>query len=463
MRQGSRKRACGVAALAAAALAAAPAFAQGVGAQGGGAQGSNSPMTANLTFATNLDINTNPSLSATSSGTVTTLTESLSFGFRSETSTQIFDLGASGGISLSPGSAPSVSRPVFRLRYTRQLANADLTVGANYRRSSIASSFLLDPTNPATLVIDNGDLARTKAQITTNLRTNAPLSFTLDASYDRKQYFGITNPALFDETTVSYGATANLRLSPTTRAGLSTTITQYVATDAGNTQSYTMSYGLTLSHDLARGLTLNTRLGFTDKRMTTVGVTTRQTGGSFGVDVTQSLPDGAITGSAQYDASGLTPRTVLGLSRRFDLPRGTLNAGLKADIPQGGSVQLLGNASLTRQLPDGSFNLSFNQSINTNQLNQQYTLSTLSLGYQKTVSSDSALDLSFNLTRTQGLAGSGLGTNSRAALTASYTRNINSNWDLSVGYTHQQAGTSSTTANSDSLFLTLTRGMQFSF
>ncbi len=440
--------------LAVAAVAAAPAFAQGV----------NSPRSANLTFATNLDINTNPKLRVSPGGPVTTLTETLSFGFRTETSTQILDFSGSGGLSLSPGSAASFNSPIFKLSYSRQIANADLKASANYRRSSIASSYLQDPLNPATLVVDNGDLARTRAQITTNLFTTAPFSLTLDASYDRKQYYGITNPALFDDITVSYGATANMRLSPTTRAALSSSVTQYVASDLGSSQSYTMAYGLTLSHDLARGMTINGRLGFTDRRMTSFGVTSRLTGGNIGLDFTQSLPDGSLTGSAQYDASGATPRTVLSLGRSFDLPRGTLSTGVTADIPQGGSAQLLGNASLTQQLPDGTFNLSVNQSINTNQLSQQSRVSVLSLGYQKTVNSTSALDLTFNVSRSQGLAGSGLSTNSRAALTATYTRNINSDWDLSVGYTHQQAnGSGSSPATSDSLFLTLTRGMQFSF
>ncbi len=458
MRPGSRKTVQAGMITTVAVLAAASAF----------AQTQNSPMTGQLTFSTSADVATNRGLAAVSPGTTLQLSEKFGFSFITETSTQKLQFFGNASVSAATvpggGTTRSFTRPTATLRYSRAGATGDVSADASYWVGDVNSSYLLDPTNPASLITDTGTLARTTASFTGNIRTNAPLGFTFTGSYNARNYNGTTNPALFDDTTTTLGVAANLRMSATTQGTVSVSRTSYVSGDQFSTQYQTLDLNFGLTHDLASGISISGNLGYQDKRTTASGATSKAVGAVGGLNITRTLPNGSVYGGLNVNLAGGTPKSVLSFGRALDLPSGTLNASLSADWKSGGPVRVLGAAAYTRQLSDGALTLDFNQSISTNNLSQDIRVSSLTLDYKKALNSVSGVNLSVSLSRSEDLGGVGP-SYGRASVSAAYSRALTPDWDLSVGYSRQQSSNSlsATTAASDSLFLTLTRGIQFGF
>ena len=279
-----------------------------------------------------------------------------------------------------------------------------------------------------------------------------------------RDYAGITDPGLFDETTARVGASAAMRISPTTQGTLSANYTDYVAEDAISTSTQTMNYSFNLTHELARALTIDGNVGYQDKSTTASGVTSTTTGFFGGAGLTQMLPNGSAFGDINFDASGATTSTALTFGRALDLPDGNVSAQLTVNMTPGNKTEFLGTANYTKQLPDGSFNLNLSQSLYTDNLGQDIRFSTLGVAYQKDLNTNAAINLTLDLSRTEDGGAGSAATLSRATLSAAYSRSITPDWDVSVGYKHRQSsGSAITTADSDSLFLTLTRDLQFGF
>jgi hypothetical protein len=434
----------------------------------GVAQAQNSPVTASLTFSTRVDANSNRALAAVSPGATFGISENLSFSVRTETRSQLLELfgGASVSLNTAPGggTTTSANNPKLTLRYTRDAANANLMATADYWSGDVISTFDADPTAAVNLVVDTGTLVRSSATFVGNIGVNAPLGLTVNASVNWRNYSGTTDPSLFDETTTNLGATANLRISPTTQGSLTVNQTNYVSTDPFSTTYQAMNYSARASHNLANGVTLNANIGYQDKRTTVSNVTTFALGLNGGVGINKALPNGSIFGDVQVDLSSGSPQTALTFGRVLDMPSGTLRASLTADMSAANGVRWSGSAAYTQQLSDGSLSVKFNQSLSTNYLSQDILNSNLTLGYQKALNSVAGLNMSLKVSRSEDGGAGAAPTLGRATLSASYSRSLTPDWDISVGYSHQQSTSSvAATANSDSLFLTLTRDLQFSF
>ncbi len=213
-----------------------------------------------------------------------------------------------------------------------------------------------------------------------NTGVNAPVGFSLTASYTDNDFAGTTNPALFDSTTTRVGVSANLRLSPSTQGTLSASYTDYVsgATPPITTESQTTAYNVAVSHDLASSLTLNGNIGYREKDSVAGGPVT-ESGFFGGVDLVRDLPDGTIFGGVNVDDSGSTTSTALTFGRTLDLPDGSLTASLEVNNTTGSGVQLLGKAAYQQNLPTGSLSVDLNQSLTTNTLDQDVKVSSLGI------------------------------------------------------------------------------------
>ncbi|MEE9389206.1 MAG: hypothetical protein V3U96_11410 [Paracoccaceae bacterium] len=432
------------------------------------AQAEISPVSVNLTFASNLSLDTNPTLSAVSAGSVFRASEDVGLHFMSETSTQIFQFSVATGLALSKtvggGTSTSFSDPQYSLRYTRNAANANLDLSAAYTSGAVSSSFDIDPTSAVFIIVDTGTLDTSDAAIAYNWGLNAPLGFSVSASYAGRTYSGTTNPALFNTVSTVLSAGANLRISPATQGTLTATVTDYSASDAFSTNRSTRDLGFNVTHDLARGLTIDGAVGFRTVATTASGTTTTDQGLMGGVNLTQALANGTIYGGIQADGTGASTATSLTFGRSLELPDGSLSASLTADITAGAAPQILGSLSYLKQLPDGSISVDASQSLTTDSLSQDVKASTIAIAYQKDLNSDSGLSLSFDISRVEDSGAGVADTLNRATLTATYSRALTQDWGMSVGYSHRQnSGSAIATASSDRVFLTLTRDLQFGF
>lgn len=460
MRRGSRNHKKITLAIAAVALGVGPLH----------AQQSQSPSSASgtITLTTGAIVDTNAKLAVTSPGTQLKFSENLRFTVT--TANRNNRLTFSGGAALSMtmppggGTTTAVTTPQVTLTYGRTAANASFNAMARYWSGDVTTSYDIDPSAATVLVVDDGTLTRTGGTLAVRTGLQAPLTLSFDLSYDNRDYSGTADPSLFDETTTQLGATANMRFSPVMRGVLSARLTDYDASDAASTNTQTTDLDFSLSHDLARGLTLGANVGAQQRDITASGTTTSRSGARAGLSATQAMPRGTVFANILFDQSGPKDRTTLTFGRNLTLPAGAVSASVAATDIQGSGVSLLGNASYNQQLADGSFDLTFSQSIQTNQFDQDILTSRLGLGYMQQVTSTSGLNVRLDLTRSEDGGAGAAPTNSRATLNASYNRNLTPDWDLTVGYTYRLASSpGASNASGNSIYVNVARNIGFNF
>ncbi|MFV2001974.1 MAG: hypothetical protein ACC619_03230 [Paracoccaceae bacterium] len=431
------------------------------------AQTLDSPITATIGLSSGVTVYSNKFLDAVSPGTTIDASEKLSFSLGTQNSIQSLSLSGSASLSITDigGAAITyVSEPRVTLSYARDTGNSTLDASANFWNGTVVSSFDLDPTDAVFLVVDTGTLTTVGASLAFSTGINAPLGLSLSASVKDNSYAGTSNPALFDATTTKLGASANLRLSPSTQGALSANYTNYDSSDLTSTRRQTTDFGLSISQELASALVINGNAGFRQEDTTAGGPTTTTSGFFGGIDVVRSLPDGSIFGGIAFDASGGANNTSLTLGRAVDLRNGSLRASLEANKSVGSPVQLLGSAAYSVDMPSGTISLDLKQSLTTDQTDQDIKVSSLGIDYSRALNASSSLNLSMDVSRTEDGGAGAADTLNRANLSATYSRALTDKWNMQLGYSRRlSSGSAAPSVNSDTIFLTLTRDIQFGF
>lgn len=422
-------------------------------------------VTANLT--TRAAVATNKNLSTSSTGTTTSISETLSFGITSETKTQALSLTGSAALryfSVAGGdSSVDFDKPRLTLSYSQNTANSGVSLSANYRKVDVIDAIDEEDAVAEDLIADTGTLTTYGANVSLQGGKQAPLSYSFNASFANREYAGVTSAELFDTRRTSYGATVGFRFSPVTTGTLRASISNSTAENATASETQVTSYSFGLSHELRRALNVNASIGMSQTETTEGGATSTSDRTTASLNLRQGVSNGSYTVGLDVSSSGDDNRTSLSFGRSLDLRDGSLSASLTASQTSD-DVRLLGNLNYQKDLPRGSFNVGLTQSITTNEDDEDIQFSRLGLGYSQQLTSSSNLNLSMNLTRSEdGGAGSAI-TRTRSNFSASYSQELTPDWDLSVGYTHgifEETGSAS--SSSDSVFMTLTRGIALGF
>ncbi len=433
------------------------------------AQTLDSPISATVSLTSSVDANTNKFLDAASPGSTVDISERLSFSLITQNSIHLLEVSGSASLNFDDiGSGASVDfrLPTVTLHYARDTGNSNLDASASYWNDTVVSSFDLDPTEAVFIIVDTGTLTTIGANLAFNTGVNAPLGFSFTASYKDNDYDGTSDPELFDETTVKIGASAKLRLSPTTQGTLSASFTDFEssALPPRATKEQTTVYNIGVSHAATPALTIDGNIGFRDEETNLGGAPTTIDGIFGGIGVVRDLPRGTIFGRAKVDDSGSATSKSLTFGGSLDIEDGSLTASLEAEKTEGRDVLLLGNVAFKRDLPSGSLTIDLNQTITTNSLDQDIKVSTLGIDYDRALTGSSALNLALDISSTQDAGAGAADTLNRATVSATYSQELTPGWDMLLGYKHRlSSGSAVASANSDSIFLTLTRDIQFGF
>ena len=433
------------------------------------AQTLDSPISGTVSLTSSVDANTNKFLDAASPGSTVDISERLSFSLITQNSIHLLEVSGSATLNfddIGGGASADFQPPTVTLHYARDTGSSNLDASASFFNGTVVSSFDLDPTEAVFIIVDTGTLTTIGADLALSTGVNAPLGFSFTASYKDKDYDGTSpgNLALFDSTTTVVGASANLRLSPSTQGTLSASFTDYVSDDATATEKKTTEFNFSVSHESASALVLNANIGFREKQTIAGGPATTTSGLFGGVDLVRDMPNGSVFGGVRFDATGAANSATLTFGRTLELPNGSLNASLEANKTEGNSVQFLGKATYSQDMPTGSLSVNLNQSLSTNTLDQDIKVSTLGIDYDRALTGSSGLNLALDISRSQDAGAGAADTLNRATVSATYSQELTPGWDMLLGYKHRlSSGSAVATANSDSIFLTLTRSIQFGF
>ncbi len=422
-----------------------------------------------LELGTEFRADDNADLVVDPSGTTYTVSELFGLTYLSETRTQTLRLSFSGALQIEDGPDSGISTdvdsPLLEFAYRREGANSALDLSAFYERSDVSDFDTLDDLTPEDLIVDSGTLRSYGADVALSFGTEAPVGSTVYARNRVRDYEDTSDPDLADNTLYEYGGSVDLRVSPVTEVSLNLDREDYseegpLAFDRNETS---VSVGVT--HELRRGLTILGELGYSQTETTEAGEPPDYDSVFGSVDFIQEVSNGSYSGGLAFEhRSEDSDRIWLEFGRAMDLRNGELSFGLTLTTTDEDDLSLLGSLDLTQEFKRSTLSVFLNQSIVSNDNDEDEQLSRLGVDYLYEINSVSNVTLAMEVSRT---SDAGAGTTeevTRADLTAVYTRELTPDWDLNVGYERQyykEEGTGS--ADSNAVFVSLTRDFAFSF
>ena len=429
------------------------------------AQDGGSAISGNLNLSTSITSNSNQGLNPVSAGTTLTASETLGFSLTSETRAQSLGLSINTGVTYkddpSGDTTLTFNSPDLDLNYSREGANSSFNFGANYNTGDVVDVIAQDPTSTV-VAADDGTLNVTGLSFGLQAGIEAPVGVEISGSSKNSDYTDTTDPDLVDNEDMSLSATVNFRFSPVTNGSLTATQTSSSAESVGNLETESISYSFGLSHELRRGLTMSGALGMRENT-TTEFLATSETDGLFGnLGLNQDLPNGSIYGEVSFDESESVGTTSLTFGGSTNLKDGALSASITATDDGAFGNVVLGSLDFSKELANGSFVVGISQSIEKDINDDDQKYSSIGMSYSQEINSISGFDLSLDITQSEDLSTSNSSTKTK--LSVGYNHELTQDWDLSVGYSHQQfSETGSADADSDSLYLTLSRSVALSF
>lgn len=344
------------------------------------------------------------------------------------------------------------------LNYVRRGANSALNFGARYREVDLGDSSF--EVSPGVIIIDeDGSLTSTVITAGVDTGIEGPFGLSVDAAYRERDYEGVTDPDLVDETGYSIDALARFSLTPSTSLRARAGIERTEEDDGSDTERETRYVGLGVATSNGRGLSFTADVLYDESEVTTSAPSsTTEDGIGVEMAVTQARPNGSIgaTLTSRIDDTGR--RTTAAVNRNLDLRNGALAFSLGIVDQEGvDDLQLIGDITYEAPTPRGAVSARLAQSAASSDGDTVVSTS-LALAYRQEINSFSGWEAAFTYAATDEL-GSG-DDEDRASASVAYTRNLTADWSMRTGYEYVRDDDGD---ESNSLFLTVERDITFGF
>lgn len=422
-----------------------------------------------LSLATGLNVDTNRDLDTVSPGTSTKLYERLTYSFIAATNSQVFEFSLGAQLEYEEiqgvGTDFGIEEPALKFLYSKSSANSEFSIDGDYWQGDISTAFDVDPTDPGLIGVDDGTLLRTNTNIAFETGLNSALGFFGSAGYQTRDYSKTSNREN-DTSTFIYDVGAVFRFSKTTEGTLSFGQEKFKEDNAASRKVDTSDLTFGISHELGNALTLTGQFGYEDRTTKAAGISVTESGYFVGAGFSQERPNGLFFGGVDYNGTRFRDEYSVNVGRSLELPDGSLSANITLTNIEVDGLQVTGYIDYIRRMATGELAISLSNEQRTDSSDRDILFSKLAVGYEQEINSFSSFEVSLDLSRTQNkYFSAAFPIEDRATFTASYSRAVTPEWDLNVGYSHREytATNTTTNANSDSVFLTLTRDIQFGF
>lgn len=419
-------------------------------------------------FSSSLNVSDNYDLDPDPAGTTTFLDNRLGISYASETATQSLYLGASGVYRLADlpetGSDAGFDDPRLDLDYAREGADARLFARANYNRADIAFFDPLRLIDEDEEILDE-DLRRSSdgyreilnASLGFQTGLSSPLGFGLTASTIRRDYTD-ADPSFEDSTTDRLTGNITLQPSEITAYTISASHSRYTADDEEGTDRITRSLSLGVQHEMARGLTLSGSLGYQriEDEETNFGTTEDIDSVIATFGAVQEMPNGTLGFFASQSASVSGIRRSVSVERALSLPGGELSASIGVSKGEDDKATLIGNLAYAHDLANGRLVMNLSRTAGTNSREEDQETTRASITWTHALTPVSGLTLGAEYADVTGDTD-----NTRGRLRASYSHDLTADWALEGGYQYSAAERSSGHADSNRVYLTISRDFQF--
>lgn len=419
---------------------------------------------------TSLSVDDNFRLIPNSTGTTIFSDTQLSFGLSSIAPNSSVTL--SGSTILRVGDIPGRSLAGLedqnlRFGYALSSSNSTLRVDARYRRvdREFLDPFQVEREEQTFGSLVGGGGVRTNSFASLNFQTglNDPIGYSLTLSANDTSVTGVVNPAIFGTRTDIARGSVSFAVSPVTTVSLNGGLTWFKADDAVQTDRVTRDLSVGLAQEVGPSLRFDASLGTTKVETDRIGGTTTTSGTTGSFQVTRDVPDGNYNLSLSRTVNQNGGRTAVQVGRSIDLPRGSLAASVGLTRGGTGTSGTTANILYRQQLKTSTYSVSLNRSISTNNASQDVLDTRVALNYGYEIDAQSRIDMSLDYGITEDAGNGTLPTVQRTNLRASYTRALTSDWNLQGGVLIRRINDDAAAgpAQSNSLFVTLDRNFSF--
>ena len=367
----------------------------------------------------------------------------------------------------------TLTEPNYELSYERVGANATLSVEADYRerRIEFLEPFFID--NDGDTILDeagfsrsDGFLTEVGARVTLVTGRQSPIGTTYTAAYRSRTYEENEDPDLFDSMDYRVGTATRFRLSDVSTGQITTRLRQYEYDEGrevdGEVYSISAGYSRAISPTLDFDASLGVSHTSVDEVLNGESVLEEDTGLNAELGVLKALPDGAVFATFERGISDGEFRNSLSFGRTLQMRGYELTASVGLTQREGGNgVEPTLELGYLRDLPDGAFGASLQRAVTTNTIDDENTVTALSVDYNKQINELSTLVFDVNLARVQSVSEADDDSRTEAAVTASVARELTRDWGMQVGYRGRLNESEGDTSFSNAVFLTIGRSFTF--
>ncbi len=418
---------------------------------------------ATLTLSTGLTYNDNEDLNSTSLGNTTAWENRAALAVRRATHNQSFalNLGAAYLVEDEPfNSENHFDTPSIELDYALTEANSTLSFGADYSESDISDLDLVADTvsGDLELGIIDGTRKRTALDFGFEYGTEAPVSYAVDLTYGALRYDledGVVDDDFSDNETVAVRLENGLRLSDTARLSNVLTWRRFTEDDADNTERLTRAVRSTLTYALNQQTAVSTSLGYRDVETDRNSVITEFSGLTFSAGITRDHGLGEIGLDFDHTVAATGDRDELVLSYGTATQLGELDTSVGVSQGESGESVLIGSLQYDHAFSQRSSltALALRRVSSTTDLEDRaVTRASLSLQHVLTANASLGLNVSYNDIQTLTNSNDDSdATNLSLSLNYALTEDVT----LVTGYSFRESRDNGTTAQSNSVFFTL--------
>lgn len=354
--------------------------------------------------------------------------------------------------------------PSIRLSYGREAANSRISVSGALSQSPVDLFEPVFSEEGGVIITDilatTGTVSSRNAELSFATGLQDPLGFDLSASVTGRDYSDTSDPAVFDSSSRSLSLGVQLR-QPSAGRQISLTLRGSSSDfdNLTNTSREDRSLSFGYSQDLRPDLRLQASLGQTWSDSRLGGVADLSSAGATGsLGLEAELANGSASVTLASDRDVLGPRQTLQFSRSLALPDGTLEATLGLSSRPGEAGQLVADLRYAQDLGGGSLTVSLSREIVLNAASQDVANTVLDVNYEHDINDRSRLGLSLNLLGTGSGGTAGVTEAQRQSFTASYSRDLIADWQVTAGYQVRGLDTSAAAAaRSNTVFLSVSR------
>ena len=431
-----------------------------------------------LDYEARIEADTNPRFGDDESGAGLQFLNEVDLAFLSETRNQAFAL--TFGTVARYSSADSgelegftLTEPTYALSYERVAANATLSVEADYRerRIEFLEPFFID--NDGDSILDeagfsrsDGSLTEVGARVTLVTGRQSPIGTTYTAAYRSRTYEESEDPDLFDSVDYRVGTVTRFRLSEVATGQITTRLRQYDYDEGrevdGDVYSISAGYSRAVSPTLEFDVSLGVSHTSVDEVENGESLLEEDTGLNAELGVVKTLPNGTLFAEFERGISDGEFRNSLSFGRTLEM-RGyglTASVGLTQWDDRDG-VEPIIELGYVRELPDGAFGASLQRAVTVNTVDDENTVTALTVDYNKQINELSSLVFDVSLARVQSVSDADDDTRTEAAVTASIARELTRDWSMQVGYRGRLNESEEDSSFSNAVFLAIGRSFTF--